>query len=399
MGPSQSAPHWKADNSSNYCEICLSKFTMNKRRHHCRSCGGLFCNKCSDYKKPVPTRGYDQPVRVCMPCYRGEKGALGPGGDAIRSPGGTLTVRRLSLPAESPQHTPVHRFTEPSSLRSPGHAGHAGPLSSQTNQYSTIPINTPTSPVGSLIPKIPLATVGSVTNANSVLGRAAPKSPRTQAAAPVISSNLQVYLQERKASGRLEIPEKIALCIASFGGRVFGFVKNEAHKEALLAEEGAKCTFPSGGMALIRPLIDVNQAAQLTLRITQKGNSKKVPKSRGTQIGLVNDSIAKQWRVVAVGSALEDIHTDVSGGPLGISASGFIFGGNNRGSLSECVGIFSETPCIITVDVLPKLKELRFSNSETQQGVRISFGERPLSSWGLAVSAGSAEVLTFEVLE
>ena len=36
--------------------------------HHCRKCGQGVCDDCSRTKKPVPTRGWDQPVRVCDKC-------------------------------------------------------------------------------------------------------------------------------------------------------------------------------------------------------------------------------------------------------------------------------------------------------------------------------------------
>ena len=36
--------------------------------HHCRKCGRGVCDECSKTKKPVPIRGWDQPVRVCDKC-------------------------------------------------------------------------------------------------------------------------------------------------------------------------------------------------------------------------------------------------------------------------------------------------------------------------------------------
>ena len=40
-----------------------------RRRHHCRACGGIFCDACSGNKLAfVP--GYDQkPLRVCDGCH------------------------------------------------------------------------------------------------------------------------------------------------------------------------------------------------------------------------------------------------------------------------------------------------------------------------------------------
>jgi hypothetical protein len=36
--------------------------------HHCRNCGNGVCDECSRTRKPVPIRGWDQPVRVCNKC-------------------------------------------------------------------------------------------------------------------------------------------------------------------------------------------------------------------------------------------------------------------------------------------------------------------------------------------
>jgi hypothetical protein len=37
---------WEVDQEIKQCRFCLSVFTFWNRRHHCRSCGGIFCNKC-----------------------------------------------------------------------------------------------------------------------------------------------------------------------------------------------------------------------------------------------------------------------------------------------------------------------------------------------------------------
>lgn len=39
-------------------------------RHHCRSCGGVFCDKCTQYELQVP--GSFDPYRCCPGCWRGE---------------------------------------------------------------------------------------------------------------------------------------------------------------------------------------------------------------------------------------------------------------------------------------------------------------------------------------
>jgi hypothetical protein len=54
--------HWKADEEQIVCEECNSKFTTFLRRHHCRTCGGIFCDKCCG----KGTEGH----RKCKRCIR-----------------------------------------------------------------------------------------------------------------------------------------------------------------------------------------------------------------------------------------------------------------------------------------------------------------------------------------
>jgi len=41
---------WKLDEEKDSCEGCRKKFGVFTRKHHCRRCGGLFCDKCSSKK-------------------------------------------------------------------------------------------------------------------------------------------------------------------------------------------------------------------------------------------------------------------------------------------------------------------------------------------------------------
>ncbi|EUC65630.1 zinc finger, FYVE-type protein [Rhizoctonia solani AG-3 Rhs1AP] len=40
---------WKPDNMADECDIwtCTTRFSLFERRHHCRKCGGVFCQACS----------------------------------------------------------------------------------------------------------------------------------------------------------------------------------------------------------------------------------------------------------------------------------------------------------------------------------------------------------------
>lgn len=60
---------WVPDHAATHCFGCNSQFWLVKRRHHCRSCGKLFCYSCSNYYCPVPDEQLYNPVRVCSQCY------------------------------------------------------------------------------------------------------------------------------------------------------------------------------------------------------------------------------------------------------------------------------------------------------------------------------------------
>eukprot|EP01102_Stenamoeba_stenopodia_P012075 TRINITY_DN3769_c0_g1_i1.p1 TRINITY_DN3769_c0_g1~~TRINITY_DN3769_c0_g1_i1.p1 ORF type:complete len:183 (-),score=12.42 TRINITY_DN3769_c0_g1_i1:39-587(-) len=63
-------PIWTPDEAVSRCQQCDQAFSTFKRRHHCRSCGLVFCDRCTSKKLELPKLGYDRPVRICPPCYR-----------------------------------------------------------------------------------------------------------------------------------------------------------------------------------------------------------------------------------------------------------------------------------------------------------------------------------------
>eukprot|EP01121_Diplochlamys_sp_Union-15-3_P002753 TRINITY_DN1252_c0_g1_i2.p1 TRINITY_DN1252_c0_g1~~TRINITY_DN1252_c0_g1_i2.p1 ORF type:complete len:209 (-),score=19.14 TRINITY_DN1252_c0_g1_i2:113-739(-) len=60
-------PCWKRDDSVLSCESCHRRFSIRRRRHHCRNCGGIFCNGCMK-RQSLPRLNYNTPVRVCIGC-------------------------------------------------------------------------------------------------------------------------------------------------------------------------------------------------------------------------------------------------------------------------------------------------------------------------------------------
>ncbi|ELR15150.1 regulator of chromosome condensation (RCC1) repeat domain containing protein [Acanthamoeba castellanii str. Neff] len=60
---------WIPDEESTLCMACKAPFTMIRRRHHCRNCGGLFCGSCSSKRIALLDAGFASPVRVCDRCH------------------------------------------------------------------------------------------------------------------------------------------------------------------------------------------------------------------------------------------------------------------------------------------------------------------------------------------
>lgn len=60
---------WTADSSVATCYECRRAFSMFIRKHHCRMCGNIFCNKCSNYRLSGEKYGSNEPIRVCKFCF------------------------------------------------------------------------------------------------------------------------------------------------------------------------------------------------------------------------------------------------------------------------------------------------------------------------------------------
>ncbi|XP_046750472.1 zinc finger FYVE domain-containing protein 16 isoform X2 [Diprion similis] len=62
-------PFWVPDSEAPFCMLCEAKFTVIKRRHHCRACGKVLCSKCCGMKYRLEYQG-NIDSRVCLPCYQ-----------------------------------------------------------------------------------------------------------------------------------------------------------------------------------------------------------------------------------------------------------------------------------------------------------------------------------------
>ncbi|KAH0786576.1 FYVE-type zinc finger-containing protein [Histomonas meleagridis] len=62
-------PPWEDEDGVTNCHNCGCKFSIIKRKHHCRHCGKVFCEKCCSKKSTIPNLAYPEAVRVCDACY------------------------------------------------------------------------------------------------------------------------------------------------------------------------------------------------------------------------------------------------------------------------------------------------------------------------------------------
>jgi len=65
-------PRWRDDQDILSCERCQRGFSSFRRKHHCRNCGGIFCEDCAQEQRTLPLLGYSEPVRICRSCIVNE---------------------------------------------------------------------------------------------------------------------------------------------------------------------------------------------------------------------------------------------------------------------------------------------------------------------------------------
>ncbi|CEG49989.1 zinc finger protein [Plasmopara halstedii] len=64
----QSPPRWVKDEFVEACMHCNVEFDLLKRKHHCRGCGLVYCDRCTSTFDRVVKFEFMEPVRLCTTC-------------------------------------------------------------------------------------------------------------------------------------------------------------------------------------------------------------------------------------------------------------------------------------------------------------------------------------------
>ena len=104
-------PRWLQDEAAPKCAGCEASFSALNRKHHCRSCGNVYCGSCApDDGIPLPGLGYKEPVRACLACVQRSKG----GKPRPPRPAGTAPPQQghheKGIPTQGPQAKPHIRM-------------------------------------------------------------------------------------------------------------------------------------------------------------------------------------------------------------------------------------------------------------------------------------------------
>jgi len=62
-------PIWIKDGEQTTCSGCNETFTAFRRRHHCRTCGQIYCSSCCSSYIAVKFNDFKKRERVCRECY------------------------------------------------------------------------------------------------------------------------------------------------------------------------------------------------------------------------------------------------------------------------------------------------------------------------------------------
>ncbi|XP_043947667.1 zinc finger FYVE domain-containing protein 9 [Drosophila biarmipes] len=90
-------PIWVPDNMAGQCMQCQQKFTMIKRRHHCRACGKVLCSVCCSQRFRLEFANEPE-SRVCVQCYMILSERQANGSSSESAPGSALPPTPMRSP-------------------------------------------------------------------------------------------------------------------------------------------------------------------------------------------------------------------------------------------------------------------------------------------------------------
>ncbi|KUF77543.1 Ankyrin repeat and FYVE domain-containing protein 1 [Phytophthora nicotianae] len=121
--PYLTSENWVKSRKS--CCVCQGKFSMSRRKHHCRLCGDVACSKCSEIHQIKLGKAGKCPFRICINCEHGMD-------DNQRQSRG-----QIAAGAAQPPRTPVNGIN---ALRRRLGSGNATPRSpEEDDEYSRPP--------------------------------------------------------------------------------------------------------------------------------------------------------------------------------------------------------------------------------------------------------------------
>ncbi|KAJ7966897.1 protein FREE1-like [Quillaja saponaria] len=88
--------HWVPDEAVSKCNGCGTDFSAFIRKHHCRNCGDIFCDKCTQGRIALNADENAQPVRVCDRCMAEVTQRLSNAKEAASKPAGLQSHEDLA---------------------------------------------------------------------------------------------------------------------------------------------------------------------------------------------------------------------------------------------------------------------------------------------------------------
>ncbi|XP_022772627.1 protein FREE1-like [Durio zibethinus] len=88
--------YWVPDEAVSKCTACGTDFGAFVRKHHCRNCGDIFCDKCTHGRIALNADENSQPVRVCDRCMAEVTQRLSNAKEAASKPAGLQSHEDLA---------------------------------------------------------------------------------------------------------------------------------------------------------------------------------------------------------------------------------------------------------------------------------------------------------------